>query len=77
MVDFFSIDDIIVTYIKYRVITIGNDSSLYKLDSSGYWDHVCDYPDNDNHMEIILDVCPDASIVEYDKENQESLWQVM
>ena len=77
MRDTFSIDDIITTYIKYRVTTVGNDSSLFKLDSSGLWLHISDYPDTDNHMEIILDVCPDASIVEYDKENQESLWQVV
>jgi len=77
MSDIFSIDDIILTYIKYRVTTVENDSSLFKLDSSGDWTHISDYPDTDDHMEIILDVCPDAKIVEYDKKNQESLWQVM
>lgn len=77
MNDPYSIDDIIVTYIKYRVITVGNDSNLFKLDSSGGWDHIAKYPNTDDHMEIMLDVCPDASIVEYDKENQESLWQVV
>jgi uncharacterized Fe-S cluster protein YjdI len=76
MEDIFSIDDIILTYIKYRVTTVRGNSSLFKLDSSGDWIHITDYPDTDNHMEIILDVCPDASIVEYDKKNQESLWQV-
>lgn len=76
MKDPYSIDDIIVTYIKYRVITVGNDSNLFKLNSSGDWSHIAEYPNTDDHMEIMLDVCPDASIVEYDKENQESLWQV-
>jgi len=77
MEDPYSIEDIILTYIKYRVVTVGSDSTLFKLGSSGDWMFISEYPDTDNHMEIIMDVCPDASIVEYDKENQESLWQVL
>ena len=62
--------------VQYRVITVGNDSSLFKYDTDGIWIHVNEYPNTDNHMEIILGVSPDANIIEYDKENQESLWHV-
>jgi hypothetical protein len=70
------VDDLIESQIRYRVITSGNDSSAFKFDGES-WFEIQTFENEDNHLEIMLEICPDVKLINYNKQEKDSIWQVM